>query len=73
MVVFFKSKYKKVGVLPIRIGKSNVIDFTIRIGSISTFLYFDLYLTLPTQHTMFISLWLFTWRRLGCPAACRQS
>ena len=62
----YKSKYKKVGVLPIRIVKSvssvgpsserNVIlsdegptletlDFTIRIGSTPTFLYFDLYLT----------------------------
>ena len=31
------------------------LDYTIRIGSTPTFLYFDLYLyTLPTQHTTFI-------------------
>ena len=57
----YKSKYKKVGVLPIRIVKSNVssvgpwflsdegptvetLDYTIRIGSTQTFLYFDLHL-----------------------------
>ena len=45
-----KSKYKKVGVLPIRIVWSNegpmleTLDHTIRIGSTPTFLYFDLYL-----------------------------
>ena len=60
------SKYKKFGILPIWIAKSNVssigpslerimflsdegptlktLDFTIRIGSTPTFLYFDLYL-----------------------------
>ena len=38
-----------------------VLDYTIRIGSTPTILYFDLYLTLPTQHTMFISLWLTDW------------
>ena len=49
-----KSKYKKVGVLPIWIVKSNrlfvsdegtmleMLDFTIRIGSTPTFLYFDI-------------------------------
>ena len=32
------------------------LDYTIRIGSTPTFLYFDLYLyRLPTQHTAFIS------------------
>ena len=32
------------------------LDYTIRIGSTTTFLYFDLYLyRLPTQHTAFIS------------------
>ena len=57
----YKSKHKKVGVLPIRIVKSNVLsdgpdegptletlDFTNRIrriGSTPTFLYFDLYVT----------------------------
>ena len=31
------------------------LDYTIRIGSIPTFLYFDFYIsTLPTQHTSFI-------------------
>ena len=51
----YKSKYRKVGVLPIRIVKSNVsssdegptletLDYTIRIGSTPTFLYFNLYL-----------------------------
>ena len=53
----YKSKYKKAGVLPIRIVWSNVsgflsdegpmletLDHTIRIGSTPTFLYFDLYL-----------------------------
>ena len=57
----YKSKYEKVGVLLIRIVKSNVssvlflflsdegpmletLDYTIRIGSTPTFLYFDLYL-----------------------------
>ena len=53
-----KLKYKKVGVLPMRIVWSNVssigpsserpmletLDYTIRIGSSPTFLYFDLYL-----------------------------
>ena len=52
-----KSKYKKVGVPPIRIVKSNVsnvrfdegstletLDFTIRIGSTPTFLYLYLYI-----------------------------
>ena len=48
--VSYTSKYKKVGVLPIRIVKSNVssvrpsLDFTIRIGSTPTFSYFELYL-----------------------------
>ena len=61
----YKSKYKKVGVLPIRVLKSievssvgpscfmflsaegptlETLDFTIRIDSTSTLLYFDLYL-----------------------------
>ena len=63
----YKSKYKKVFVLPIRIVQSNVssigpsserktfflsdegpmletFDYTIRIGSTPTFLYFDFYL-----------------------------
>ena len=47
-----KSKYKKVGVLPIWIvgalpneGQTlETLDYTIRIGSTPTFLYFDLYL-----------------------------
>ena len=56
-IFYYKSKYKKVGVLPIRIVKSDVssvgpssegniktFNFTIRIGSTPTFLYFDLYL-----------------------------
>ena len=61
--VFYKSKYKKVGVLSIRLVKSNVssvgpssernadqestletLDYTNRIGSTPTFLYFDLYI-----------------------------
>ena len=51
----YKLKYKMVGVLPIWIVNSNVsssdqgptletLDYTIRIGSTPTFLYFDLYL-----------------------------
>ena len=68
------TKYKKVGILRIRIVKFNVssigpssernilsvkepltIDFTIRIGSTPTFLYFDLYLntTVPMLQITF--------------------
>ena len=36
------------------------LDHTIRIGSTPTFLYFDLYLySVYTQHSAFISSWLF--------------
>ena len=30
------------------------LNFTFHIGSTPTFLYFDSYLTLPTQHTTFV-------------------
>ena len=37
------------------IKKNETLDYTIRIGSTPTFLYFDLYLySMPTQHTTFI-------------------
>ena len=37
------------------------LDYTIRIGSTPTFLYFDLYIsTLPTQHTTFISTFMYS-------------
>ena len=58
--LFHKSKYKKVGVLPIRIVKSNVssvgpsLDFTIRIGSTPTaFLYFVSLLCLRSTLRLF--------------------
>ena len=41
------------------------LDYTIRIGSTPTFLYFDIS-TLPTQHTSFISLFIFGFVCLLC-------
>ena len=47
-IIIYKSKYKKVGVLPIRLVKFNfsreMLNFAICIGRTSTFVYFDLYL-----------------------------
>ena len=44
----YKLKYRKVGVLPIHLSDEGptleTLDYTIRIGSTPTFLYFDLYL-----------------------------
>ena len=60
----YLSKYKKVGVLPIRIVS---IRTTIRIGSTPTFLYFDMYLdllALPTQHTTFLHCTYFVCLRI---------
>ena len=58
----YKSKYKEVGVLHYmdfmflsdELPTLETLDFTIRIGSTPTFLYFDLYLnTAYTQRTTF--------------------
>ena len=66
-IFLFKSKYKKAGVLPIRIVWSNVSSIGpssenwsfIRIGSTPTFLYFDLYLySAYTAHYVYIFLFI---------------
>ena len=47
--------------------KNPDLDYTIRIGSTQTFLYFDLYLySAYTQHTTFISLFIFRFVSLLC-------
>ena len=49
-IILYKSKYKKVGVLP--------IDYTSRIGSTPPTFYTSICIsTLPTQHTTFIILY----------------
>ena len=67
VILRYKSKYKKVGVLPIRIVWSNVssIDPSSERNSTKTFLYFDLYLySAYAAHYVYIEIHLYTSRYL---------
>ena len=67
VILRYKSKYKKVGVLPIRIVWPNVssIDPSSERNSTKTFLYFDLYLySAYAAHYVYIEIHLYTSRYL---------